>query len=270
MKGLRRPGRETARRPPVSPKTPRVAPPEQVETRCPVCREATPHRVEKGQVAKGGAAVEGTFTCLTCDHTHQGLVDVPVPVEIPLIVSNDEGVTRPMSVQVVNEEEVRVGDEFEVEDALVEVTAVELGDQRRVEGAPADRIKTLWAKDITQVKVSFAMNVGAATRAFEARFDPDESIGIGDPFDLDDEEVEVKQVVTDAGRRRHGRHNVREIRRVWLKPKGQRERPLRRGPPKEPGRPPRSSSKPGGPRSQRHKGRSAPPPRKGPGGPGRR
>ncbi len=278
MKGLRSRGRRTARRTPVSPKNPHVAPPEQVETRCPVCREETPHRVEKGHVAKGGAAVEGAFTCGTCGHTHQGLVTVPVPVDIPLIVSDDEGRTKPMSVQVVNEEDVRVSDEFEVEESLVEITAIELPDGRRVESAPADRVKTLWGKDITQIKVAFAMNVGPSTRAFEARFDPDESIAIGDKFDLDDEEVEVKQVVTQSGRQRHGRHNVREIRRVWLKSKGDRDRVVRRGPPQQQGRPARGRSQQSGPRSSRHKGRSppaagrssAPPPRKNTRGPGRR
>ncbi len=206
-----------------------VAPPEQVEALCPGCGEHSLHHVEKGQVAKKGAAVEGTFTCAECGHTHQGLVEVPVPVNVPFLVSDEEGRTQPLSIQVLDEEDVKTGDEFEVEDALVEVTSIETQDGKRVEEAPAKGIKTLWGKDITQVKVSFAMNVGSATRAFEAHFDPEDTIGIGDKFDLDETEVEVKQVITDSGRRRHGRHNVREIRRVWIKRPEGPER-WRRGP----------------------------------------
>jgi uncharacterized Zn finger protein len=227
----------------------RVAPPQAVEATCPHCGEHATQQVKKGHVAKKGAAVEGTFTCEECGHTHQGLIDVPVPVEIPLLVSDEEGKTEPMAVQVLDEENVQLGDEFEVEEALVEITSVELSDARRVEKAPAKDIKTLWGKDITQVKVSFAMNVGSETRAFEAHFDPEDSIAIGDKFDLDETEVEVKQIVTDAGKRRHGRHNVREIRRVWLKRHGRDDR---QGPPR--GRTTGATKRPQGGRSGQRSG----------------
>lgn len=222
-----------------------MAPPEEVETQCPACKAPRPHQVKKGTVVKSGSGVEGTFTCLKCSHTHQGLVQIPMPVEIPLIVSRDAE-AEPLAVQVLEEEEVRVGDEFEVEDALVEVTSIEIADTQRVRKAPAKNIKTLWGKDITQVKVAFGLNAGPHTRAFETTFDPDDTIGIGDKFDLDDMEVEAQKIITTSGRRTHGRHSVREIRRVWLKRSGSSrpvyKRPAKSATGKRPSPPPRKGA----------------------------
>ncbi len=248
-----------------------MAPPEEVETQCPACKAPQLHQVKKGEVVKSGAGVEGTFTCKQCAHTHQGLVTIPLPVEIPLIVSRDAE-AEPLTVQVLGEEEVRVGDEFEVEDALVEVTSIEIADTKRVRKAPANHIKTLWGKDITEIKVAFGLNVGPQTRAFETTFEPDETIGIGDKFDLDDMEVEAQKIITTSGRRTHGRHSVREIRRVWLKRSGSSrpmfKRPAKSTGGKRPSGPPRKGAgkRPGGQGQER---RRDGPPRMRAGGQGR-
>lgn len=247
-----------------------MAPPEEVETPCPACKAPQAHHVKKGEVVKSGAGVEGTFTCRRCGHTHQGLVLIPLPVEVPLIVSRDAE-AEPLAVQVLEEEEIRVGDEFEVEDALVEVTSIEIGDTKRVRKAPAKQIKTLWGKDITEIKVAFGLNVGPETRAFETTFDPEETIGIGDKFDLDDMEVEAQKIITTSGRRTHGRHSVREIRRVWLKRSGS-SRPMYKRPAKRSGGKPRTGQARKGAGKRPGKGSGRPtdaPPRMRAGGQGR-
>jgi uncharacterized Zn finger protein len=196
-------------------------PPEIVETRCTACRDTTEHQVLKGKVVRGGLGVEGTFECLECKTVHTGLVSFPAPLDIPFIVSQDAE-SEPASVPLFEDDVVAVGDEFEIEDSLIEVTAIELKEEaRRVNRAKAQEIKTLWGKNIDIIRIGFALNIGDITRSFEAEFGPEDEIAIGDEFEYEDGDVIVDKILTFDGKRFRGSHNVREIKRVWLRRKGE-------------------------------------------------
>lgn len=194
-------------------------PPESVETRCVTCLEETEHEVLKGKVVRGGLGVEGTFKCLECTTIQSGLVTFPAPLEVPFIVSEGPEAV-PHGVEIFDDDQVAVGDEFEIDGALVEVTSVELKeDGRRVRRAKATDIGTLWGKNIDTIRIGFALNTGPRTMAFEADFGPEDEIAVGDEFEYDDEDVIVERIITDGGKRFRGSFNVREIKRVWLKKK---------------------------------------------------
>ena len=207
-------------------------PPEILDTRCATCRAETEHDVLKGKVVRGGLGVEGTFRCRDCATTHSGLVTFPVPVDIPFIVSVQDA-AQPHAVQVFEDDQVAVGDEFEIDGALVEVTAIELKDEaRRVRRARAPDIKALWGKNIDHIRIGFSLNVGSVTHAFEADFGPEDEISVGEEFTYEDQDVIVDRIITQGGKRFRGTFNVREIKRVWLrKPPG--SGPVRRAPPKD-------------------------------------
>ncbi|MBW3584194.1 MAG: hypothetical protein KY455_13975 [Euryarchaeota archaeon] len=232
-----------------------VAPPETVEWSCPTCREETEQKVLKGKVVKKGLGVEGTFECLQCGSVQSSLVTWPSPVPISMIVSK-EAESYPAGVEVLEGEGISVGDEFEVEDTLVEITGIELKDQgRRVEKAFAEEVATLWAKSIDQVRVKFAVNVGPVTRSYEAWFGPEEEISVGEPFELGDERAVVDRILTTEGRRYMGTYNVRDIKRVWLRSPS-RQRPLHGGGPPNAERGGRPEGRPVGARTGQ--GRSRP------------
>ncbi|MDL5362011.1 HVO_0476 family zinc finger protein [Halalkalicoccus sp. NIPERK01] len=128
----------------------------QVALVCPSCSpdEETVHEVLK----PGGQA---TVRCTACGHTHKTRIEEETEADLDVIVSQDDE-SFSASAEVPEHEELAVGEEFvlDTEEAilLVRITSIELDEDRRVESAYGEEIRTLWTRAVDNVSVNLTVH----------------------------------------------------------------------------------------------------------------
>ncbi len=127
--------------------------------KCELCGAEAPHRVLRGKIGgKDEIVFEGTVKCPNCGRVSTVVTREPKPIQIPLVVSWLDKSER-TSLEFSPEENVAVGEELDLADSRIEVTAVE-AQGRRVAAARAKEVATVWAKRIDRVRVKFSVNKG--------------------------------------------------------------------------------------------------------------
>jgi len=173
-----------------------------------------PHRVLRGKIGgKDEIVFEGTVKCPNCGRVSTVVTREPKPIEIPLIVSWLDKSER-TSLEFSPEENVTVGEELDLGDSRIEVTAVE-ANGRRVSAARAKEVATVWAKRIDRVRVKFSVNKGNRTVPHEVLAAPDEEFEIGEIVDLGKGRAVVHHIRTRQRTVRYGRVRADEIVRMY-------------------------------------------------------
>src|SRR3989442_114492 len=122
------------------------------------------------------------------------------------------------------DEDVTVGEELDLGDTRISVTAIE-SKGRRVGAEKAKSIDTVWAKRIDQVRVKFSVNKGNRTVPHEVLAAADEEFEIGEIVDLGRDRAVVHHIRTERRTLRQGRVRADEIVRMYGR--GVRERTSR-------------------------------------------
>ncbi len=182
---------------------------------CPSCGEKTLHEVLKGRLSKGGDVLETTVKCQECQHVHGAVVREPKTVKVAMVLS-EMGETKKLDFELGEDELVAVGDELFVGDSNVIVTAIEKG-ERRVGEAPANEIKTIWAKKFDRVRVRISVNKTSKTLAAELTALPDEEFFVGDILNIGRDDVVIHYIKTKEGMVRQGGVPARDIVRIYAK-----------------------------------------------------
>jgi uncharacterized Zn finger protein len=182
--------------------------------KCAHCGEVVPHRVLRGKIAgKDEIVFEGVVRCSKCDSVSNVVTREPKPISVPLIVSWLERSER-TSLEFSPDEDVTVGEELDLADTKVEVTAIE-SEGRRISSAPAKSVGTIWAKRIDQVRVKFSVNKGNRTVPHEVLAAADEEFEVGEIVDLGKERAVVHHIRTRQRTVRGGRVQADEIVRMY-------------------------------------------------------
>lgn len=182
--------------------------------KCGNCGEVVPHRVLRGKIGgKDEIVFEGVVRCSSCDAVSNVVTREPKPISVPLIVSWLDRSER-TSMEFSPDEDVTVGEELDLADSRIEVTAIE-SHGRRVAGTRAKEISTLWAKRIDQVRVKFSVNKGNRTVAHEVLAAPDEEFEVGEIVDLGKDRAVVHHIRTRQRTLREGSVRADEIIRMY-------------------------------------------------------
>jgi len=167
---------------------------------CPGCSpgEPTVHEV----LSAGG----GLFTvrCGECGHVHKEEPPREETVERTVVVSQDgESTTATLAMDA--EEPVGVGEEFVVdtEEAIlgVQVTAIEVGPEERVESATPREIETVWTRAVDNVTVDVTLHPKDGrgrhdeTRSVEVPAPGDEEFAVGESRTYGEESFTVEGLV---------------------------------------------------------------------------
>ncbi len=187
---------------------------------CPTCAATEEHEV------LNATPNSVTLRCLECGHVHAQAPAVERPLELQLIISDQEGRAIPDSLVVIAGEEVAVGDEFEHQGRRLIVTGLEGQDGTFPSKAPTDTLRVLHAKRFDVVPLKLSLNQGETTRSFEQLVDPDEKISIGLVRVPDGVPMVVKTLKSDQNRTLHkGFLLARNVRRAFCDaaPPGARE-----------------------------------------------
>jgi uncharacterized Zn finger protein len=190
-----------------------MAAPSALVLRCETCGD-TPHRVLRGKVGgKAELIFEGVVKCTKCGTVRNVVTREPRPVAVPMVVSWLEASER-TSLEFGPDEDVRVGDEIDLDDKRVEITALEAGGAR-VPVAKARDLATIWAKRADRVRVKFSVNKGNRSVAHDVIATPDEEFAVGDIVDLGRERAIVHHVRTAHRTVHEGSVRADEIVRMY-------------------------------------------------------
>jgi len=191
-----------------------MAAPSALVIRCESCGTEAPHRVLRGKIGgKDEIVFEGTVKCSTCGRVSTVVSREPKPIQVPLVVSWLEKSERTF-LEFSPDEAVAVGQELDLGDSRIAVTAIESAG-RRLRDAKAKDVTTLWAKRIDQVRVKFSVNKGNRTVPHEVLAAPDEEFEVGEIVDLGRDRAVVHHIRTMHRTLREGRIRADEIVRMY-------------------------------------------------------
>ncbi len=179
---------------------------------CPDCEEEE-HRILKA------SPQSLTIQCTDCGKVRS--VNPPKQeaiIEINTVVSHDKQSWN-VRIPTPSREEVSVGDEFELDEHRMIVTAVELDGQQSVKKAHAADIRTLFAKVFDTVPLKLSVNEGDVTSSYRMDVSPDMEVPVGLVLEVDGRRLAIKTLKSDQNRTLHkGFLLARNIRRAFCDP----------------------------------------------------
>jgi len=191
-----------------------MAAPSALVLTCGQCGSEAPHRVLRGKIGGGDEIVfEGVVKCSACGFVSSVVTREPKPIELPIVVSWLDK-SEKTSLEFSPDEDVHVGEALDLSDSRISITAIEAGG-RRVDGAKAREVATLWAKRIDQVRVKFSVNKGNRTVPHQVLAAPDEEFEVGEIVDLGKDRAVVHHIRTRIRTVRDGRVRADEIVRMY-------------------------------------------------------
>jgi len=186
---------------------------EYIDAKCPSCSPdaPAPHIVLKSNK-------ELLLQCENCMHVHKERKSRKTLVRVIVSKGEESLRTRAMLSGVI-----RKGDEFVIDDETtgeaipVQVTSIEVKDKRKY-SAPAEEIKTLWARAIEEVVVKIAVSYRETTESIELRVPGDREFAVGDKVKVNKRELKIEKIkIRDGGfKRREGAvAKAKDVRRIY-------------------------------------------------------
>lgn len=181
---------------------------------CEACGEITLHEVVHGKVTK--KALELTVRCRQCNATRHHTQKEAETTSLPVVISEgDESKRTTLEIEI--DEVLCAGDELLVDGVPVQVRAIEVGHERRVEAAPAGEVTTLWTVRFDKVRVKFSINLGARTKSAEVAAAPDEEFRVGEMVHAAGTPAVIHRIKTFDKVVQRGMVEARDIVRVYCK-----------------------------------------------------
>jgi len=172
-----------------------ATPGEQIGLPCPAC---SPDIETVHEILKPGGHV--TVRCTECDHVHKETLPEESTLQRDVVVSQD-GESFTAQVEVPEEEELAVGEEFllETDEAVVtaRITSLET-DDGRTESAPVEDVETIWSRAVGNVTVNVTMHPKDGrhdeTESFKLQVPGDFEFIVGQTEEFGDEEFTVEGI----------------------------------------------------------------------------
>ena len=176
---------------------------------CPTCGADTEHTmIKSGQ--------ENLVRCEECETVHSVQVERERLVNLKVIVSNDE-LSEPYYIRIPAKDMLHVGDELLVDDPAKDVVMTEISSletDRRVSSAPAETVKTVWARATDDVPLKISVYRNGNTHSFKIPVSGDEVFEVGEARKVEG----FKFVIVKMKLRGEGfadRAEAKDIQRVW-------------------------------------------------------
>jgi len=159
---------------------------------------------------------ENLVRCEECGTVHSVQVERERLVNLKVIVSNDE-LSEPYFIKIPAKEVLHVGDELLVDDPAKDVVMTEIASletDRRVNAAPAEAVKTAWARATDDVPLKISVYRNGKTHPLKISVAGDEVFEVGEARKVEG----FKFVIVKIKLRGEGFAEVAEakdIQRVW-------------------------------------------------------
>jgi uncharacterized Zn finger protein len=176
---------------------------------CPSCGENQEHAlIKSGQ--------ENLVRCEECGTVHSVERERERLVTLKVIVNKD-GISQPYLIKIPGREELHVGDELLVDDASQDVVMTEIASletDRRVEKAPAEAVRTVWARAIDEVPLKLSIYRRGRTYPLKVSLPGNEVFEVGETREMEGFKFRIVKIKL----RKEGFANLAEakdILRVW-------------------------------------------------------
>ena len=185
------------------------------EAECPSC---SPDEPTTHIILKHG----GLIKCEECGYVHAVSVPKKKVIRLRVIVSRQKE-SSVQEIEVNEDDVIRVGDEFVVEQkndevSGVQVQSIEVKTKGRPDVAIAKDIDTLWARTIDEVIVKIAVQKGAITESINYKVHGDFEFTVGDTLKLQGYEAEITSIKERDGghQKRKGKVSLaKDIKRIY-------------------------------------------------------
>ncbi len=184
-----------------------------IEIYCDSCKEEVVHE----QITPS----KNLFRCENCG----SVIEVtPVKkVEIRAIISMDD-ISEKGKVDLPRSEIIQKGQEIVVETdigyRIGEITSIELENGKRVEIASAEDVKTLWLRDVGEVKVRISLHKGSVTTPYEIFTSGEAEFSVGEILPVEGRNYRITRIKLINGGllKKNGRSaKAKEIKRIYAR-----------------------------------------------------
>ena len=120
--------------------------------------------------------------CEDCEIVHSVQKERERLVNLKVIVSRDE-LSEPYLIKIPANEKLRVGDELLVDDPAKDVVMTQIASletDRRVDSAPAETVKTVWARATDEVPLKISVYRNGKTHPLKISVRGDEVFEVGE------------------------------------------------------------------------------------------
>jgi len=183
------------------------------EIYCDSCKKDTEHRMINPS--------KHLFRCEIC-----GLTTTLIPekkMELRAIISSDDA-SEKGKIVISRSETLVKGQEIVVETKngfkIGEITSIELKAGKRVDVSPVSKIKTVWLRDVGEVKVRLSLHKGAVTTPYEFFTSGEVEFSVGEIIPLEGRNYRITRIKLINGgllKKDGKRAKAKEIRRVYAK-----------------------------------------------------
>ena len=147
---------------------------------CPTCGANTDHElIKSGQ--------ENLVRCLDCETVHSVQKERERLVNLKVIVNKDDR-SSPYFINIPAREVLRVGDSLLVDDGKAEVMMTQIASietDKRVNSAPAQEIKTVWARATDEVPLKISISRAGRSHSFKIQVQGDEQLEVGETREVE-------------------------------------------------------------------------------------
>jgi uncharacterized Zn finger protein len=176
---------------------------------CPTCGANTEHAlIKSGQ--------ENLVRCIDCETVHSVQKERERLVNLKVIVSKDE-ISKPYFIHIPAREILRVGDELLVDDATADVVMTQIASletDRRVNSAPAEAVKTVWARATDEVPLKISVFRNGMSHSLKIKVQGDETLEVGEVRQVEGFKFRIVKIKL-RGEGFVDRAEAKDIVRVW-------------------------------------------------------
>ncbi len=182
---------------------------------CPNCSRSTEHEVLRRTPKGGGDDI--LAKCVECDEVHTIVLRPPKAVRVNATLSDGKE-SGARSIEVDEDEIISIGDVFERDGALWEVTRIDGDASQPYEKLGASEIKAMWAVRRDRAVVKLTLTDGESSIASRIECDPDRVFTCGSILEVDGRRWRIRALHTGKGRTLSGSRPAADLRRMYLHP----------------------------------------------------
>jgi len=182
---------------------------------CPNCSQSTEHEVLRRTPRGSGDDV--LAKCVECGEVHTIVLRPPKAVCVSATLSDGKE-SEVRSIEVDEDEVISVGDVFERDEALWEVTRIDGDASQPYERLGVSEIRAMWAVRRDRAVVKLTLTDGESSIASRIECNPDRVFTCGSILEVEGRRWRIRALHTGKGRTLSGSRSAADLRRMYLHP----------------------------------------------------
>ena len=180
---------------------------------CPNCSQSTEHEILRR--TSRGSGNDVLAKCVECGEVHTIVLRPPKAVQVNATLSDGKE-SESRSIEIDEDEIITIGDVFERDGALWEVTRIDGSASRPYDKLGASDIRAMWAVRCDRAVVKLTLTDGEDSIASSIECDPERVFTCGSILEIDGRRWRIRALHTGKGRTLSGSRTAGDLRRMYL------------------------------------------------------